>query len=78
MSVTFLLLEQTITISTADTLQTFLLSLLQIFILIFKRKKNRGGFLFGMETCRSKLSSQYISILNLEFTTHYASILPVI
>ena len=57
MSVTFLILEQTIIY-----LHRRCSSELQIFILIFQKKKNRGGFLFGMKTCKSKLSSQWLSL----------------
>ena len=43
MSLMFLILEQTITYLHRQSS-----SELQIFIFVFQKKKNRGGFLFGM------------------------------
>ena len=55
MSVTFLIIEQTITY-----LHRRCSSELQIFILVFQKKNNHGGFLFGIKTWKtSKLSSQF-------------------
>ena len=53
----FFTLEQTITY-----LHRRCSSELQIFILVFQKKKNFRGFLFGMKTCESKLSSQWLNL----------------
>ena len=59
MSVRFLILEQTITY-----LQRWCPSELQIFIIVFQKKKWRivGEFLFGMKICGLKLSSQWLNL----------------
>ena len=66
MSVTFLILKQPITY-----LHHICSSELQIFILVFQKKKNCEGFIFGMKTCVSKLSSWWPNLEQIFQQAHF-------